>query len=182
MTEQPQSSIGTVAEEAARLISAFAAMASSTTIAATTTHDAGPYSGGPAQDPVSPDLEHAWPPEDAFRQDDARPEQAPAEGAPTGDPDPGAPPACSACGGVNGGTPVACKLCPFCQGIALLRSVRPETVDRLADFASAVAATLRDMATQSRSSGPGSGSGSGPGMPSDGPMVQDIRVDDGDEG
>ncbi|NMM23122.1 MAG: hypothetical protein HHJ11_06440, partial [Phycicoccus sp.] len=168
-------------EEAARLISAFAAMASPT-IAATTSQDPGPYAGGPAHDPASQDPEHVWPPEDAFRPDDARPGQASSEGAPTGDPDPGAPPVCSACGGVNGGTPVACKLCPFCQGIALLRSVRPETVDRLADFASAVAATLRDMGTQSRSSGPRSGSESGPGMPSDEPMVQDIRVDDGDEG
>lgn len=167
MTDQPQTSIGTVAEEAARLISAVAAMAQSTTTAAdaATAYDPSPYAGEPAQDPASP------------------------VGAPTGDPGPGAPPVCSACGGVNDGTPVACKLCPLCQGIALMRSVRPETVDRLADFASAVAATLRDMATQSRSSGPGSGSGagsgagsgSGSGTPSDGPKVQDIRVDDGDE-
>lgn len=177
MTDQPQPSTGTVAEEAARLISAFAAMASSTTA---TTHDPSPYAGGPAQDTAPPDPEHAWLPEDGFRPDDAPPAQASSEGAPTGDPDPGAPHVCSACGGVNDGTPVACKLCPLCQGIALLRSVRPETVDRLAEFASAVAASLRDIATQSRSSGPGSGSG--PGMPSDGPMVQDIRVDDGDEG
>jgi len=179
MTDQPQPQIGTVAEEAARLISAVAAMAHST---GTTTHDPSPYAGGPIQDPASPHTEHAWPPEDSVRPDDARPEGASTVGSPTGDPDPGATPVCSACGGVNDGTPVACKLCPLCQGIALLRSVRPETVDRLADFASAVAATLRDMATQSRSSGRGSGSGSGPGMPSDGPMVQDIRVDDGDEG
>ncbi len=177
MTDQPQPSIGTVAEEAARLISAFAAMAHATAA----TRDPSPYVGGPAQDPASPDPEHAWPPADSVRPDDVRPERASSMGAPTGEPDPGAPPVCSACGGVNDGTPVACKLCPLCQGIALLRSVRPETVDRLADFASAVAATLRDMATQPRSSGPGSGSGSGSGMPSDGPMVQDIRVDDGDE-
>ena len=153
MTDQPQTSIGTVAEEAARLISAVAAMADSAAAA----DDPSPYAGEPAQDPASP------------------------VGAPTGDPDPGAPPVCSACGGVNDGTPVACKLCPLCQGIALMRSVRPETVDRLADFASAMAATLRDMATQSRSSDPGSGSGQGPGSPSDGATVQDIRVDDGDE-
>ena len=156
MTDQPQPSIGTVAEEAARLISAVAAMAHSATAA--TAYDPSPYAGEPAQDPASPG------------------------GPPPGDPGPGASPVCSACGGVNAGTPVACKLCPLCQGIALLRSVRPETVDRLADFASAVAATLRDMATQSRSAGRGSGSGPGPEMPSDGPMVQDIRVDDGDEG
>ena len=156
MTDQPQTSVGTVAEEAARLISAIAAMAPSGTAA--TAYDPSPYAGEPAQDQSSP------------------------VGAPPGDPGPGASPVCSACGGVNDGTPVACKLCPLCQGIALLRSVRPETVDRLADFASAVAATLRDMATQSRSAGPGSGSGTGPETPSDGPMVQDIRVDDGDEG
>ena len=162
MTDQPQPSIGTVAEEAARLISAVAAMGHSATAAATaataTAYDPGPYAGEPAQDPASP------------------------VGAPPDDPSPGAAPVCSACGGVNDGTPVACKLCPLCQGIALLRSVRPETVDRLADFTSAVAATLRDMATQSRSSGRSPGSGPGPEMPSDGPMVQDIHVDDGDDG
>lgn len=181
MTDQPQPSIGTVAEEATRLLSAFAAMANATTATAsttTTTDDPRPYAGGPVQDPVSPHPEHAWPPEDSLRPDDARPDRASTAGAS----DPGAPPVCSACGGVNDGTPVACKVCPLCQGIALLRSVRPETVDRLADFASAVAATLRDMAAQSWASGTASGSGSGPGRPSDGPTVQDIRVDDGDEG
>ncbi|HEY5179107.1 MAG TPA: hypothetical protein VIJ07_04925 [Dermatophilaceae bacterium] len=157
MTDQSQPSIGTVAEEAARLISAIAAMAHSTGTT-TSAYDPSPYAGEPAQDPASP------------------------VGASAGDPGPDAPPVCSACGGVNDGTPVACTLCPLCQGIALLRSVRPETVDRLADFASAVAATLKDMATQSRSSDPGSGSGQGPGSPSDGATVQDIRVDDGDEG
>ncbi|HZW43858.1 MAG TPA: hypothetical protein VFF32_05640 [Dermatophilaceae bacterium] len=179
MTDQPQPSIGTVAEEAARLISAVAAMAPST---GTTTHDPSQYSGCPAPDLASPPTEHSSPLEDTVRPDDAPPERASSEQAPNGDPGPGAPHVCTACGGVNDGTPVACKLCPLCQGIALLRSVRPETVDRLADLASVVATTLRDMATQSRASGPGSGSGSGPGRPSDGPVVQDIRVDDGDEG
>ena len=164
MTDQPQLSIGTVAEEAARLISAVATMARSS---ADTTHDPSPYAGEPAQDPASPER--------------AASVGAPSV-APSGGPSPSAAPACSACGGVTDGTPVACKLCPLCQGIALLRSVRPETVDRLADLASAVATTLRDMATQSRSSDPGSGSGQGPGSPSDGATVQDIRVDDGDEG
>jgi len=62
-----------------------------------------------------------------------------------------------------------------------MRSVRPETVDRLADLASAVAASLRDMATQSRASGPDSEAGSGSGRSSDRATVQDIRVDDEDE-
>jgi hypothetical protein len=41
-------------------------------------------------------------------------------------------------------------VCPICQGIALLRAVRPETVDRLADLAGALAATLRDVAASGR--------------------------------
>ena len=58
---------------------------------------------------------------------------------------------CASCGAENGvGQAVACQLCPVCQGIGLLRSVRPETVDRLADLAGALAATLRDIAGQRR--------------------------------
>ena len=89
--------------------------------------------------------------------------------------------ACSACGRENEGTPVACRLCPLCQGIALLRSVRPETVDRLADFVSAMADSLRDLASQSRASTPDPESRSRSGGPSDRAPVQDIQVDDEDE-
>jgi len=149
MTDQHQAPIGTVAEEAARLVAAMATMARS--------------SADPGPDP-SP---YAGP-------EDAPPGDASSAGArSTG--------ACSACGGDSDGTPVACKLCPLCQGIALLRSVRPETVDRLADLASALAAGLRDMATQSRASGPTSDAGPSSGRPSDRATVQDIRVDDEDE-
>ena len=179
MTDQPHPSIGTVAEEAARLISAVATMARTS---ADTAHDPSPYAGEPAQGPASPDREHASRPGDTAQPEDAPPQRAPSSDAPSGGPSPSAARSCSACGGESDGTPVACRLCPLCQGIALLRSVRPETVDRLADLASAVATTLRDMATQSRASGPGSGDGSGSGRPSDGRMVQDIRVDDEDEG
>jgi hypothetical protein len=76
---------------------------------------------------------------------------------------------------------VTCQLCPVCQGIGLLRSVRPETVDRLADLAGALAATLRDIAGQRRADG-GSGHPSSP-APSTPPTrsrVQDIAVDDED--
>jgi hypothetical protein len=56
---------------------------------------------------------------------------------------------CEHCGARNGtGQAVVCQLCPVCQGLGLLRALRPETVDRLADFAGAVAATLRDLAVQ----------------------------------
>jgi hypothetical protein len=150
MTEQPPSSIGSVAEEAARLISAMAAMAGSSDDPSQDddpSEGPSPYAGGPAQEPRPPE-----PPETSR--------------------------ACSTCGGVNDATPVACRLCPLCQGIALLRLVRPETVDRLADFAAALAGTLRDLATQSRASGPTTRAGSRAGGSSDRATVEDIPVAD----
>jgi hypothetical protein len=164
MTDQHQAPIGTVAEEAARLVAAMATMARSS---ADPGPDPSPYAG----------------PEDA-PPGDASSAGASSAGAPSaGASSAGARStgACSACGGDSDGTPVACKLCPLCQGIALLRSVRPETVDRLADLASALAAGLRDMATQSRASGPTSDAGPSSARPSDRATVQDIRVDDEDE-
>ena len=131
MTEQTQSANGTVAEEAARLIEAMASMARST---AGGGQGPSPYADGPAQD-SSPGAQ------------DASPEPDDRHGSTHG--------VCSSCGGERDSTPVACKLCPVCQGIAFIRSVRPETVDRLADFASALASTLRDVATQSRGIGSG---------------------------
>jgi hypothetical protein len=66
---------------------------------------------------------------------------------------------------------VVCQLCPVCQGLGLLRSVRPETVDRLADLAGAIAATLRDLAAQRREPAPE--------RPDARPArVQDITVED----
>ena len=204
MTEQTQPANGTVAEEAARLIEAMASMARSSTGSRTgssggsgtgssagssagsgTGSSAGSsagsnqehssYAGGPAEEPSSP----------GAADDSRRSEHPGARSDGT----------CSACGGERDSTPVACRLCPLCQGIALLRSVRPETVDRLADFASAVASSLRDVATQSRAAGPtpstarpsdGRPSDGRPsdGRPSDGgrATVQDIQVDDEDEG
>ena len=168
MSDQTQPSIGTVAEEAARLISAMATMARAGAIPSdepTEQHSntTGPYAGGPA------------------RQDGpaGQPGSAHVPG-PTGSEQ--ARRACSACGRENEGTPVACRLCPLCQGIALLRSVRPETVDRLADLVSAMADSLRDLASQSRASTPDPESRSRSGGPSDRAPVQDIPVDDEDEG
>ncbi|WP_295696133.1 hypothetical protein [Lapillicoccus sp.] len=42
--------------------------------------------------------------------------------------------------------PSVCHLCPVCQLISAVRSVRPETVDRLADLAAALTQTLREVA------------------------------------
>jgi hypothetical protein len=171
MTEQSKAAtarIGTVAEEAARLIEDVATMARSSS---GRSEDPSPYAGRPAQEPASPDAPPASRPEDA----------AASAGAPADPPSAGA---CTSCGGERGSTPIACKLCPLCQGIALLRSVRPETVDRLADLASAVAECLRDMAAQTRKSGQ-TPSTAGPASrrPSDrGRSTQDIPVDDQSEG
>ena len=94
------------------------------------------------------------------------------------------------------GPAISCQVCPICQGIALLRTVRPETVDRLADLAGAVAATLRDVAAHVRTGATAEPPAHGPDSPAAGrcartglgrtgaprgpATVQDIPVDDGD--
>ena len=94
---------------------------------------------------------------------------------------------CEHCGAETGtGRAVVCRLCPVCQGIGLLRSVRPETVDRLADLAGALADTLRDLADHRRASSATPGGEAHPGAtPADHAgarhtrsRVQDIAVED----
>jgi hypothetical protein len=161
MTEQTQSTIGTVAQEAARLIEDMATMARSSS---SRSDEPSPYAGGPAREQVPPEARYAAPPaEDPEAADD---------------PSPGA---CSVCGGERDDTPATCRLCPLCRGVALLRSVRPETVDLLADLAVAIAASLRDVATRARAADPASSSGPASGAP-DRATVQDIPVDDESEG
>jgi len=161
MTEQTHSANGTVAEEAARLIEAMASMARSTAGAG---QEGSVYPDGPARE-SAPGAAHEGSPGSDNNDE-------PLNGA------------CSACGSVRDSTPVACRLCPMCQGIAFIRSVRPETVDRLADFAAALASSLRDMAAQSR--GPGRGPGAGPDTRSSSSRgrstVQDIYVAEETEG
>jgi hypothetical protein len=155
MTEQPQSAIGTVAQEAARLIEDMATMARS---GSSRSDDPSPYAGGPPPEPVSPEARHAPPPADEPSPD-----------------------VCSVCGGEGDDTPATCRLCPLCRGIALLRAVRPETVDLLADLAVAIAASLRDVATRARAADPASSARPASGA-SDRVTVQDIPVDDESEG
>lgn len=179
MNEQPPSAIGTVAQEAARLIEDMASMARS---GSGSSDGSGSDAGGPAQQP---------PPRGAPRP--ARP--AP---DPEGFDDPSAG-VCSSCGSPRDKTqdktsdktrdkttqtPASCKLCPLCRGIALLRAVRPETVDLLADLALAMAASLREVATRSRASDSASSarSASGGSQEDEHATVQDIRVDDDGEG
>jgi hypothetical protein len=204
MTEESPSGIGTVAQEAARLIEDMATMARS----GYGRGDApGPYAGESAREPSSPGVpptarhtEEDEPADRAGRAEAGRPGGVPPEGErPEGERPRGGPEAessggespdgpCRMCGGeseyTHDDTPSTCKICPLCRGIALMRSVRPETVDLLADLALSLAATLRDVATRSRASDPGpfarSASGGPPAPGRD--SVQDIQVDDENEG
>jgi hypothetical protein len=130
--------VGSVAEEAARLLDALSEWGAAAAGAAQPAGHAHPHAGGDAQ--------------------------SAGDGHATSQ--------CPTCGAENGaGQAVVCQLCPVCQGLGLLRSVRPETVDRLADLAGAIAATLRDLAAQRREPAPE--------RPDARPArVQDITVED----
>ncbi|MEP6649690.1 MAG: hypothetical protein ABJA74_07215 [Lapillicoccus sp.] len=85
---------------------------------------------------------------------------------------------CPTCGHVPGATHATsqdgevCHLCPVCQLLRVVSTVRPETLDRLADLAAEVTETLRDVAaTRWRESGT-----SAPRRAR--PEVEDIRVKD----
>jgi hypothetical protein len=163
-----------VAEEASRLLDALGgwAGAAGAAYAAAGTAEHPPHHHGP-QDHDAPQEPRG----ERSSQDDA-------DGGAHGSPLRGTS-RCESCGAENGvGQAVTCQLCPVCQGIALVRSVRPETVDRLADLAGALAATLRDLADQRRAGA--QGSAARPGGPSraggaSGTRVQDIRIDSDDE-
>jgi hypothetical protein len=171
MTEQSPSGIGTVAQEAARLIEDMATMArASYSGGADAPQEAGqPAPGAQGRAAPGPQGHHG-----AAGQPGA---DQPSEGT------------CSVCGAQSGQESrhdgfSTCKICPLCRGIALLRSVRPETVDMLADLALSVAGSLRDVAMWSRASEPAGSARPGPsGAPEPGrPPVQDIPVDDDSEG
>jgi hypothetical protein len=161
VADDERPAVGTVAEEAARLLDALGGWATSA--------QAG-YAARPAPDATAPGATA-----------DSTSGTASGSGATSDAASGGADsttPRCSSCGAENGvGQAVTCQLCPVCQGIGLLRSVRPETVDRLADLAGALAATLRDIAGQRRAdAGAAASRRSQP--PSS--RVQDIAVDDED--
>jgi hypothetical protein len=191
MTEQTQCEIGTVAQEAARLIEDMATMARSRS---GRSDDPSPFGGGPAQDPVPAEARHTERPAEerhTQRPAEERHTQRPAEERhtqrPAEDPeaaDEARPGVCSGCGGERDDTPATCRLCPLCRGVALLRSVRPETVDLLADLAVSIAASLRDVATRARSADPGSSAeaASQGTRGGDRATVQDIPVEDESEG
>jgi hypothetical protein len=137
--------VGTVAEETARLVEAF-----------------GDWAQGLGADQPRPAAAPSPPTED---------------GGPAGEREAGTrhTQPCQHCGSVpRPGEAVVCQLCPLCQGISLLRAVRPETVERLADVAAALSGALRDIAAERFRQSP-------PGPPPRGQRVQDIDVDDEDD-
>jgi hypothetical protein len=159
-------SVGSVAEEAARLLDALGGWAERSGYAA--------RAGAPVEDV------HPHPAEDTAEDPADVPADVPDDrrdlGGEDGATGAGAEPACPQCGAAQGvGRAASCRVCPLCQGVALLRSVRPETVDRLADLASAVAATLRDVAGERRGREPAPPPG-----PPRASRVQDIPIDDED--
>lgn len=168
--------VGTVAEETARLVEALGDWARSATAgeAAQPEHPAQPDEAGPDQ--AAPDQTG-----DAGRGDDAAEAARPGGGGAAAD-QAGTrhTPGCERCGGTGpaAGEAIACQLCPVCQGIALLRAVRPETVERLADLAGALSGVLRDLAAER--AGQGAPARPEP-PPRRGQRVQDISVDDEDD-
>ncbi len=154
MVDDTRPPVGSVADEAARLMDALGGWAATARYAAGTRHT--------EDDAEAPRTEG---------------DAAPGDGGATAD-------ACPTCGTETGvGQAISCQVCPVCQGIALLRSVRPETVDRLADLAGALAATLRDIAAQGRETrtapdaeGARSGGTRSSGARAHRPRVEDIEV------
>ena len=199
-TAGDRSSAGTVADETARLVEALGVWATSVSPSSGTTTTAPPPP--PPQAPAAATATPQTPPgssyddpvDDPAAHERAAPEQEQRHGAP----DDGG--RCGHCGARIGvGQAVSCQVCPICQGIALLRTVRPETVDRLADLAGSVAATLREVAAHVRTRAPEPGAPAGgpnghpaggagaaqtgtggPGAPRGPATVQDIPVGDGD--
>lgn len=178
MTDQTPFAIGTVAQEAARLIEDMATMARSSN---SRVDDPSPYVNEPPAEPGLRDSRPGAPPAGEHETGDRRTEGQPAGGHEAADES--STGVCSVCGAEGDDTPASCRICPLCRGIALLRSVRPETVDLLADLAVSVAAALRDVASRSRASAPPPTSRSGSGGPAgaDRNTVQDIHVDDESE-
>ena len=155
MADDERPAVGTVAEEAARLLDAQGGWATSAQSG---------YAARPAHAATAPGADGS---------DDQTGTASAGHDSST--------PRCTSCGAENGvGQAVTCQLCPVCQGIGLLRSVRPETVDRLADLAGALAATLRDIAGQHRADSGASGAAAPRRSPAHSSRVQDIAVDDDD--
>ncbi|UER54615.1 hypothetical protein HJG43_08770 [Kineosporiaceae bacterium SCSIO 59966] len=47
-------------------------------------------------------------------------------------------------------TPAACRVCPLCQAIAVVQSLRPQTLQHLSDAAASLAAAVADVVAATR--------------------------------
>jgi hypothetical protein len=160
-SRQEREPVGSVAEETARLVEALGGWAEDLRAQ---------HSAAPA-DPDPPADAEAAPGHSAGGADSA-------DSADTADPAGGSTARCQHCGtSSRAGEALACRLCPVCQGIALLRTVRPETVERLADVAAALSGALRDIAAERFGQPPPTPQP----PPPRGQRVQDIVVDDEDD-
>jgi hypothetical protein len=160
--------VGKVADEAARLIEALSGWAQtspSAEPAEPSQPGASAESGETAQPGASGEQQAAAGSGEESRSNDEREEPGEQQGT------------CAQCGApVRGHASPAvaavCRVCPVCQGVGLLSTLRPETLDRLVDVASAALVGLRTLAEQARAA-----SGAAQGMPAGHP-VEDIPVED----
>ncbi len=168
----PRKPVGTVADEAARLIEALGGWAhtapsSEAEAGEPTTHpggepggEAGAAGNGPGARPGpnrAEDADGADPGEHAHHRETCAHCGAPVLGV--------ASPAVAA----------VCRVCPVCQGVGLLSTLRPETLDRLVEVASAALVGLRTLAEQARAGSPAEEAPPAPGR-----AVEDIPVLDED--
>jgi hypothetical protein len=123
--QQADAGVGSVAEEAARLVEVLAAFGGA------------PGSSGDAADPSGEGTAGS----DHSGSAGGRAEDAEAAGE-SGQAGP-----CT-CGGRR---PAACAVCPLCQVIAFVQRLNPETVDQLAEVVELAATGLRDFAVVQRS-------------------------------
>jgi hypothetical protein len=178
---QEREPVGSVAEETARLVEALGGWAEGLRAqhaddgAAHTAPTGRPDREPGPTDPGPSDEE----PSDAGPSDGEPAHAGPTDAGPSdGGAGAGTTARCEHCGvSSRAGEALACRLCPVCQGIALLRTVRPETVERLADVAAALSGALRDIAADRFGQPPPAPHP----PPPRGQRVQDIVVGDEDD-
>ena len=168
--------VGTVAEETARLVEALGGWAQGLGVEQPRPGAAPPHRGnGASGEPNDGASREA---RDGASREACDGGSGEARNGGSGEPRAGTRPAgqCEHCGSpARAGEALACELCPLCQGIALLRALRPETMERIADVAAALSGALRDIAAER------GGRPSAPEPPPRGQRVQDIDVDDEDD-
>lgn len=152
----PRQPVGKVADEAARLIEALSGWAQTSP----------PSKPGASAEPAEPgEPQAAAGSGERSRSNDQREEPGAQQGT------------CTQCGApvlghASPAVAAVCRVCPVCQGVGLLSTLRPETLDRLVDVASAALVGLRTLAEQAHAA-----SGAAQGMPAGHP-VEDIPVED----